>query len=282
MRPRQWSKNLLLFAGLVFTGNILNAPLLVRSIAGFACFCLLSGALYIVNDILDAPRDRLHPLKRLRPVAAETLPVGTAWFGAATIGAAALAGCFAMGALPGLIALAYALLSLAYTLWLKHVVLVDVFVIAFGFVLRAIAGAVMISVKISAWLLLCTTLLALFLGLAKRRQEIVLLSEDAAGHRRILEEYSLAWIDQMLSAITAATIVSYALYTFNSETASQHPLLMATTPFVMYGLFRYLYLMHRKSMGGSPEAALLEDRPLQINILLWIAVSALILYFNHP
>jgi len=281
MRPRQWTKNLLLFAGLIFTNNIFNAPLLIRSIAGFGCFCLLSGALYILNDILDVEQDRQHPRKRLRPIASGQLPIPVAGLASGIIGSVALAAAFVLQPPFGLIALGYFLLILSYSLWLKHIVLVDVFTIAFGFVLRAVAGTAAISVKVSPWLLVCTTLLALFLGLGKRRQELVLLAADASNHRKILDEYSLEWIDQMLSAITSATIVSYAFYTFTSETASQHKSLMLTIPFVMYGLFRYLFLIHKRNMGGSPETILLEDRPLQIDIFLWIVSSALILYFNR-
>jgi 4-hydroxybenzoate polyprenyltransferase len=278
LRPKQWAKNVILFAGILFT---LDRPHpfqdWLRAGSGFLIFCLLSGAVYLFNDLADREKDRLHPRKRLRPIAAGLLSPTVAAFSGAALALGSGVAAYAVSPLFALTALAYLLLTFIYSFWLKEVVILDVLAIAAGFVLRAVAGAVAISVEISPWLLVCTTLAALFLGLAKRRAEITALQGEASQHRRILEEYTPELLDQMIAIVTSSTLMAYALYTFNSATAQGHPCLMATIPFVIYGLFRYLYLIHTRNVGGSPESALFEDRPLLIVIVLWGLACALII-----
>ncbi|MCS6829476.1 MAG: decaprenyl-phosphate phosphoribosyltransferase [Armatimonadota bacterium] len=273
MRPRQWSKNLLLFAGLLFAEKLGDVDRVWLNVLAFLSFCLISGAVYIYNDLQDVEEDRLHPQKRLRPIASGKLPtVVASWF----MLSAALAGltlAFWIRAAFGWLALLYLLLSLGYSLGAKHIVILDVFLIAAGFVLRALAGAVAIDVTISGWLLACTTLLSLFLGFCKRRHELVTLGEEASNHRATLGEYSVGLLDQFIAIVSSATIITYALYTIQSATAMQHQNLKYTIPLVMYGIFRYLYLVHRKDLGGAPEQVLLEDRGIQATILLWIGVA---------
>jgi 4-hydroxybenzoate polyprenyltransferase len=269
LRPKQWVKNLFLFAALVFTGNVTTLPLLHTSLEAFGVFCALASGLYLFNDVCDRQEDRHHPTKRLRPVASGRLSVGAALAVGAVLILLSLGAAWALGRTFFYAVAAYLALTTSYTLGLKRVVILDLLLIAAGFVLRAVAGALAIHVKISPWLLICTTLIALFLGLGKRRHELTVLTEGAGLHRRTLEEYTLPFIDQMLSVVTAATLVAYALYAFSSETAAQHHGMLMTTPFVMYGLFRYLYLIHVKGKGGSPESTLLEDAPSLINFALW-------------
>ncbi len=278
MRPRQWTKNLVVFAALGFSGDLLDPQRVLAASAAFVLFCLLCGAVYIFNDVADAESDRQHDTKRLRPIASGALDVSTAVRVGAAIGLGSLLAAFAMGRYFGIVALGYAVLQVAYTVWLKKAVIVDAMTISVGFVLRAVAGAVAIGVLPSPWLLLCTFLLALFLALAKRRHEILLLAGDAGAHRVSLEEYTPEMIDSMLSATTAATILAYALYTFLPVSGERYPYLMLTVPFVAYGLFRYLYLVHRHDLGGSPEEILLTDRPLIIGIVAWLLTTGVILY----
>lgn len=273
MRPRQWSKNLLLFAGLLFAEKLGDVDRLWLNLLAFLSFCLISGAVYIYNDLRDVEEDRLHPQKRQRPIASGKLPVAVAiWW---MLSAALLGLMLAFWVRPafGGLAVLYLALSLAYSLGAKHIVILDVFLIAAGFVLRALAGAVAIQVHISGWLLACTTLLSLFLGFCKRRHELVLLGEEAVNHRATLGEYSVALLDQFIAIVSSATIITYALYTIQSATAAQHENLKYTVPLVMYGIFRYLYLVYRKDLGGAPEQVLLEDRGIQVTIALWIAVA---------
>jgi 4-hydroxybenzoate polyprenyltransferase len=278
LRPRQWVKNLILFAGILFTLDRAH-PLAdwLRVGTGFLIFCLLSSAVYVFNDIADRETDRLHPTKRRRPIAAGEVTPRTAALVGVALALGSLAASFAINRLFGLAATAYFLLTLAYSIHLKHVVILDVLILSAGFVLRAVAGAVAISVQISAWLLVCTTLGALLLGLAKRRAELTALQDDAGKHRPILDEYTPELLDQMITVVTSATLMAYALYTFNSPTARGHHYLMATIPFVIYGIFRYLYLVHRKGVGGSPTSELFEDRPLLLAIALWGLASAIII-----
>ncbi|GIV19532.1 MAG: decaprenyl-phosphate phosphoribosyltransferase [Armatimonadota bacterium] len=273
MRPRQWSKNLLLFAGLLFAEKLGDTTRVWLNLLAFLSFCLISGAVYIYNDLRDVEEDRLHPQKRLRPIASGRLPATVAgwWMTGAMLAGLLLA--FWIRPAFGWLAVLYVVLSLAYSLGAKHIVILDVFLIAAGFVLRALAGAVAIDVNISGWLLACTTLLALFLGFCKRRQEIITLGEEAVNHRVTLGEYSVGLLDQFISIVSSATIITYALYTIQSTTAAQHENLKYTIPLVMYGIFRYLYLVHRKDLGGAPEQVLLEDRGIQATIFLWIVVA---------
>ena len=281
LRPRQWTKNLLLFAGLLFTLDRTHPPTDFRRAAlGFALFCTLSSVVYLVNDLADRAGDRLHPKKRFRPIAAGELSPQAATIAAVALGVSGTILSFLLGASFGLIALVYLILTFAYSFWLKHVVIMDVLALAAGFVLRAIAGAVVIGVLISPWLILCTLMLALFLGLSKRRAELVATRQaGATGTRRILEHYSPEMLDQMIVIVTSSCLMSYALYAAASPAAGRHPYLMATIPFVIYGIFRYLYLMHRPGAGAageSPDALLLEDRPMLLNVLLWGLTTALI------
>lgn len=321
MRPRQWSKNLVVFAGLVFAQRVLDGVALGRAIGAFIVFCLLSSVVYLINDLKDLESDRQHPTKRYRPLASGKLAVpvaigGAAVFGilgailitlltlwpAATGAAQSLHLSLApfrlsltpladqpagnpygtLGDLGGgrflfaLVAVGYLGLNLAYTFRLKHVVIMDVFCIAGGFVLRAMAGAVVIPVPISPWLYLCTILLSLFLALGKRRHELVLLEADASLHRRILREYSPQLLDQMITIVTSATVMAYSLYTFQSTTGNHR--LMLTIPFVLYGIFRYLYLIYMKMGGGSPEEVLLRDKHILGAVVLCVVSMLVLLY----
>lgn len=280
MRPKQWTKNLVLFAGLVFSQNLGHPSLLLKTLVSFVLFCLLSGAVYIFNDLADRERDRLHPVKSLRPIASGTLKAKTALLLALTLSLLSLIASFYLNVLFGLAALAYFVLMLLYSFVLKKLVIIDVFVIAAGFVLRAVAGAEAIAVPISDWLLICVILLALFLALAKRRQEQVLLTGEALDHRPILTEYPQKFLDQMISVVTAAAVVCYSLYTLSTETIAKfgNSNLKYTIPFVLYGIFRYLYLIYRKEEGQSPELVLLTDIWLLGDILLYALVVWLAIY----
>ena len=280
LRPGQWTKNLLVFAGLVFGGRLLNEDAVANAAIAFAVFCALSSAGYLFNDIRDREADRRHPLKRSRPIASGRLSIPAALMLAGILAAIALSVATAISPALALVATAYAVLLALYSVLLKNLVIIDVLTIAGGFVLRAIAGAVAVQVPFSAWLLVCTTLLALFLGLSKRRHELVLLGEAAEDHRRILHEYSPYLLDQMIAVVTASTLIAYTFYSISAETAARlgTPRLGLTIPFVLYGIFRYLYLVHQKHGGGSPAAMLLTDRPLLACVALWIATVATLLY----
>ncbi len=256
LRPKQWTKNLLVFAGYLFTiQQVHPAGTLLKAVAAFALFCAVSGATYIYNDAADAECDRKHPLKCKRPIASGRVPVGSAVVFATALLAAAVYACFRLDLYFGILVLGYLVLTVAYSAVLKHVVIVDLLTIAALFVIRAVAGAVVIHVQISPWLLICSTLLALFLGLAKRRGELLALEDGAYGHRKTLGEYSAPMLDQMLSIASSTSLMAYFLYTIsaNPRTGILHPQMMLTAPFVVYGLFRYLYLIHSKNAGDSPE-----------------------------
>lgn len=278
LRPRQWTKNLLVFAALVFAGDLDDPRLISIVAAAFVVFCMVAGAAYIFNDLQDLEADRLHQKKRARPLASGELSVGVAWAVAAILAAGGIAWALVLGQRFALAVAGYALLQVAYTLYLRRLVIIDVMAISAGFVLRAAAGAFVIAVPISPWLFACTALLALFLALGKRRHELVLLEDDAADHRPVLGDYSPALLDDMISTVASATIVAYALYTFYSVTGQHTHYLMLTVPFVVYGLFRYLYLVHQKNVGGNPEELLLTDIPLMADIALWLASVVLLLY----
>jgi 4-hydroxybenzoate polyprenyltransferase len=282
LRPAQWTKNLFVFAALVFSQEVLIKRSLLRSVWAFAVFCLLSGALYLINDVADIEEDRRHPKKCLRPIAAGRISRVAATVWAAVIGAIALAGAFALGSAFGLVAVIYAAMVTAYSFALKHIVILDVFLIASGFVLRVIAGGLAIDVPLSSWLIICTSLLSLFIAFGKRRHEIVSLDAEAPLHRPILNEYSAYLLDQMISVVTASTVIAYCLYTVSDETVRKFGTsnLLLTTPFVLYGIFRYLYLVHQKGLGGSPEEMILRDKPLAAAIILWVAAVMAVLYFR--
>jgi 4-hydroxybenzoate polyprenyltransferase len=279
LRPRQWVKNLFVFAGVIFAQKLFT-PLIWPALATFAVFCALSGAIYLLNDVADRERDRRHPTKRARPIAAGRLGVGAAVAAAAVLMAGGLGASLAISRPLAAVALAYAALLGAYSAWLKNLVIVDVLVVASGFVLRAVAGAVAIDVEISGWLLICTILIALFLALGKRRHEWLALAAEAPDHRPILAEYSAGLLDQMIAVVTASTVTAYALYTMSPETVAKFDthLLPATLPFVLYGIFRYLYLLYRRQLGGNPSELFLNDRPLLLNTLLWILAVLAIIY----
>ena len=280
LRPSQWTKNLIIFAGLIFGQRLLDPGAVLYSIAAFAVFCALSGVVYLVNDIADREADRQHPLKRLRPIASGEVPVSAALGLALVLGAGALTAAFLLRFEFGLIAAAYLGMLGLYSGPLKHIVIIDVLTIAIGFVLRAAAGAIVIAEPVSHWLLIVTILLALFLALSKRRHELVLLADGATSHRRILQEYSPYLLDQMISVVTASTLVAYAFYTVSPETIQKFGTdkLGLTLPFPLYGIFRYLYLVHQKEGGGSPSDMLLNDKPLLTCVALWAVTVALIIY----
>jgi 4-hydroxybenzoate polyprenyltransferase len=280
LRPGQWAKNLLVFAGLLFGLRLFDAGDVLRAVAAFLIFCLLSGVVYLINDVADRETDRQHPLKVRRPIASGALSVSSALTAAVLLGLGALASALALNIRFFIVAVAYLSLLALYSGPLKHIVIIDVLTIAVGFVLRAVAGAFAVNVEISHWLLVCTILLALFISLAKRRHELVLLADGAASHRPILHEYSPYLLDQMISVVTASTLIAYVFYTISPETEQKFGTvwLGLTIPFPLYGIFRYLYLVHRREGGGSPTDLLLTDRPLLICVSLWALVVALIIY----
>ena len=279
LRPRQWVKNFFVFAGLIFSQSLFT-PLVWPALAAFAIFCALSGAIYLFNDLADVEKDRLHPTKRRRPIASGALsvPAGAA-IGVLTL-VGSLVAAYALSARFGVVATVYAALLTAYSVWLKHVVILDVLTVAIGFVLRAVAGAAAIGVEISGWLVICTILVALFLALGKRRHEYLTLHGDAAAHRPILAEYSESFLDQMVAVVTASTVTAYALYTMSPDTVAKFHTrwLPLTLPFVLYGVFRYLYLLYRRELRGNPSDLLLSDRALLINTALWMVALLLVIY----
>ncbi len=277
MRPHQWTKNLLVLAAMVFAQRFGDAGAVARAAAAFVLFCAASSATYLFNDVCDAESDRQHPLKRRRPVASGALPARVALLASVVLGALAVGGGLALRLPLGGVVAAYLVLQLSYSLFLKHVVIVDVLCIAASFVLRAGAGAAALDVEFSSWLMICTALLALFLALAKRRHEL-LLTGDPHNHRRSLADYSPQMLDQMIAVVTASTLVAYCIYTVWPETVAKFGSdgLKYTIPFVLYGIFRYLYIVYSKEGGGSPSRHLLTDRPLLVAIFLYAVVSACI------
>jgi len=282
LRPRQWVKNLFVFAALIFAQKLFT-PLVWPALAAFALFCALSGAVYLFNDVADRRKDRLHPDKRTRPIASGALGVRVAIGIAVALLVGSLALSFLVSRGFGFAALAYAVLLVGYSAGLKHLVIIDVLVVALGFVLRAIAGALAIDVEISGWLLICTILLALFLTLGKRRHEYLVLDTSGLEHRPILAEYTTGLLDQMIAVVTASTVTAYALYTMSPETVAKFHthLLPLTLPFVLYGIFRYLYLLYRRQLGGNPSELFLNDPALLINMILWAIAVLLILYWHE-
>jgi len=278
MRPKQWIKNLFIFTALVFAEKLFEWQLLARTIIAFVLFCLISSCVYLVNDLADREKDRRHPIKAKRPLASGQLKPSAAIAATVALTVASLLGSFLLSPPFGLIALAYLLIMIAYSLALKDVVIIDALTLALGFVLRAVAGAVVIAVPISPWLYVCTTLLALFLSFGKRRHELILLEEGADEHRAILRDYTPRLLDEMIAIVTSAAVMAYSLYTFSAPNLPPNHSMMLTIPFVLYGIFRYLYLIHVKNEGGSPEEILIEDLPLIIDIVLWGMAVVAILY----
>jgi len=279
-RPQHWIKNLFVFAAIVFSKNIFNLSLLEKTVVAFISFCLISSSLYILNDLKDLEEDKRHPLKSKRPLASGRLEKSYAIYSFAALGFSGLILSASLNWAFFLISLVFFILQVAYSFWLKHVVILDVFVIAAGFLIRIVAGGLAIKVTLSSWLLICSTLLALFLALSKRRHELVFLEKKASEHRPILEEYSPYFLDQLIAVVTASIVVAYCLYTISEETVAKFGTanLLFTVPFVLYGIFRYLYLIHQKVEGGSPETLIIKDKPLLIDIFLWIVSAVLILY----
>lgn len=269
MRPHQWIKNLLVFAALLFTAQFTNFTLLWQTIVGFFALCFTASSIYLVNDILDRERDRHHPQKQRRPIASGRLPVPVAWVGAVASLALGLGLAFWLRVPFGVIVSVYALQSVLYTFFLKHIPLLDVGVIALGFLLRAVSGAVLIDAFISPWLIICTFFLALFLGFAKRRHELVSLGEDAASHRSALGDYSANMLEHLLTICMGLALQSYAIYVILSETAKAHPNLWYTLPVVTYGLLRYFFVVHRYDAGGSPEKLILSDKHIALSVAVW-------------
>jgi 4-hydroxybenzoate polyprenyltransferase len=280
LRPEQWTKNLVVFAGLLFARELFNPVAFGRTAAAFAAFCVLSGIVYVFNDIMDREADRRHPVKSSRPIASGAISAGVAGGVAAVLAAGALVVAFGLSVSFGFVAVSYLLLQVLYSGPLKHIVILDVLTISIGFVLRAVAGAVVIGVPISHWLLVVTILLALFLALSKRRHELVMLADGAVGHRPILGEYSPYLLDQMISVVTASTLVAYIFYCISPETTEKFgtDLLGLTIPFPLYGIFRYLYLVHRREGGASPSQMLMNDRPLLVCVAFWALAVVVIVY----
>lgn len=278
LRPKQWIKNLLVFAGLIFSFSFVDLYLVFMAVVAFISFCLLSSSAYIINDIIDVKEDRLHPRKKMRPIASGVINSRVGAFISVIFLLISLLLAWQINLFFFLSSFSYYILTVSYSIWLKHIVIIDVFAIAFGFFIRALAGAFAIDVSISPWFLICTLLLSVFLALTKRRQESIGLAENSTNHRKVLEHYPLPYLDQLISIVTASTIMAYSLYTF---TDSHSELFMLTIPFVVYGIFRYLYLVYKLELGESPEEVLLRDKPMIFNLLLWVLVSMAIMTLEH-
>jgi len=281
MRPKQWTKNVILFAALIFSQNLFHGQRFLGVLGAFILFTLLSGSVYIFNDLIDIEKDRCHPKKSQRPLASGKLKPTNAIIAFILIGTAGLVFSFLLNVRFGVVVLSYIILQLAYTFSLKHIIILDVFCVAAGFVLRVLAGAVVIDVPVSTWLLVCTMLLALFLSFCKRRHELINLETEAINHRKSLKEYSPYLLDQMIGVVTASALISYALYTMSKETVQKFGTtdLKYTIPLVLFGIFRYLYLIHQKGEGGSPESIILKDKPMILNICIFVLMVTVILYW---
>lgn len=280
MRPKQWVKNIFVFAGLIFSRHLFDIALLAKVSAGFIMFSLASSSIYIFNDIKDIEKDREHPEKCKRPLAAGHLQVTKAYLASALLAMISLVVSFLLESNFFLIIVAYLIMNTAYSLKIKQIVILDVMCIAFGFVFRVLAGTTLAGVEPSDWLILCTITISLFLGFSKRRHELVLLDANANNHRTVLTEYSMTFLDQMISVATACTVIAYALYTISDETVARFGTknLIFTIPFVIYGIYRYLYLTYHKQTSGNPTTSVLTDLPLFINGLLWFSTVLLIIY----
>ncbi len=281
MRPKQWVKNLFIFVGLIFSHNLFDISLLIRVIVGFGLFCLAASSIYIFNDIRDLEKDKEHPDKLKRPLAAGYLKVNKAYAASMVMAIIALLGALLLDLTFFLILAGYVFMNVAYTIKIKQIVILDVMCIAFGFVFRVLAGTTLAGVRPSDWLIICTITVSIFLASSKRRHEFTLFEASGNNHRKVLSEYSTHFLDQMISVATACTLMSYALYTIADETVTRFGTrnLIFTLPFVIYGIYRYLYLIHQKKMGGNPTSALLEDFPLFLNGLLWLGAVIFIIYF---
>ncbi|MBC7231652.1 MAG: decaprenyl-phosphate phosphoribosyltransferase [Chloroflexi bacterium] len=281
MRPKQWTKNIFVLAALVFDGKLFVPRLLAKSLLGFCLFCAISSAVYLINDLSDMERDRQHPTKRNRPLASGELAPGLAVIVAGLLIAVSIPVAYLLDPLFAAIISLYLITMILYSFWLKNLVIIDVLTVAAGFVLRVAGGVVIVkTARFSPWLYLCMVLLALFIAISKRRQELVLLNENANEHRSIFNEYSLPLLDDMIRMVTACTAMAYSLYTFSAAGLPPNHAMMLTIPFVLYGLFRYMYLVHIKGEGGEPEDLLLKDRPLLLTVVLWGLAVIIVLYFH--
>ncbi len=281
MRPRQWAKNVFVFAALVFDGQLLQVDPLLRTIFGFVLLCAISSSVYLFNDLADIEADRQHPVKRNRPIASGQLPIPVARLASVILAASAITAGFALRREFGLIITLYFLSNLLYSLWLKHTPIIDVLLVASGFVLRVGGGVSLIEVsRFSPWLYVCTTLLALIIGFGKRRAELILLQEQANTHRRVLDGYTIGLLDQLIVVVSASTIMAYSLYTFSAENLPANHTMMLTIPFVLYGIFRYLHLIHVENAGGAPDELFLTDPPLMVTLLMWGLLATGLLYFG--
>jgi 4-hydroxybenzoate polyprenyltransferase len=279
MRPKQWLKNIFVYAALVFDLKLTSLPHLLQTTGGFVLMCLGSGCVYLINDLADIEKDRQHPRKRNRPLASGELGVGTARAAAIAIGVICLVLAFLLNTGFGIVLAIYLLLQVAYSFWLKNLVIIDVMVVAAGFLLRVAAGVPLADAeRFSPWLYICMMLGALLVGFGKRRHELTLLKDNANAHRESLQEYNLPLLDHAISIVTASTLLAYALYTFSADNLPAGNLMMLTIPFVFYCIFRYLYLLHVKGIGGAPEEIILSDRPLQVTILLWGVSVGVVMY----
>jgi 4-hydroxybenzoate polyprenyltransferase len=280
MRPKQWAKNMFIFAGLVFGKKLMHPQLLIGNLLTFALFCLMSSTVYLVNDLADIDRDRQHPTKKQRPLPSGRLLPRTAVIAAALFAVVSIPSALLLDPQVGLISVAYLATMMAYSLLLKNFVIVDVLVVSAGYVLRVAAGVVVTGVPFSAWLYVCTTLLALFISFSRRRHELLILEGTADEHRSTLSEYSTRLLDEMISVVTSTTVIAYSLYTFSAPNAPSDQSMMLTIPFVLYGVFRYLYLIHITGEGGTPEDIVFRDKPLLIDIALWGLTALGVLYLR--
>jgi 4-hydroxybenzoate polyprenyltransferase len=281
MRPRQWIKNLLVFSALLFDQQLFSIEPFLKTVGGFVLLCTAASSVYLINDLADAEQDRQHPQKKDRPIASGALSVRAAQISILVLLLLSLGGSFLLDLNFGLLILGYILLNLLYSTYLKHIPIIDVMVLASNFLLRVSGGVLLITVqRFSPWMYVCVTLLALFVGLGKRRAEMVLLSEHANSHRKVLDGYTIPYVDHLLSIVSSTTIVAYSLYTFSAENLPDNHLMMLTIPFVIYGVFRYLYLVHVKGSGGAPEDLLLTDRALLATVILWGCSVILVLYLH--
>jgi 4-hydroxybenzoate polyprenyltransferase len=280
MRPKHWVKNSFIFAGLIFSKHLFEANLLIKVSLGFVFFGLAASCIYVINDILDVDRDREHPKKRNRPLAAGRLPVRVAWIASGCLMAVSMACAFALDVMFFGILVIYLIANVLYSARLKDVVIIDVMIISFGFALRVFAGTTLASVRPSDWLIICTIALSLFLGFTKRRHELMIMGESANDHRKVLGDYSITFLDQMITVACSCAVMSYALYTVAEETVARFGTrdLVFTLPFVLYGIYRYLYLTHQKQMSGNPTNTLLADMPLLLTGLLWLLTVVVIIY----
>jgi len=279
LRIKQWIKNGFLFAGIIFDGQLFNINAFFQTTVGFLIFCLLSSSVYYINDVFDKEADKQHPIKSSRPIASGRIQVGTAIFIALLMSSLAFIAAYFLSIEFLILCTIYFLLNILYSKWLKHIPILDVMIIAAGFVIRVTAGVSLIKVeRFSPWLYMVTTLLSLFIGFGKRRAELVLLSEDANQHRIVFEGYSIPFLDQLITIVSSTTVIAYSLYSFSAPNLPETHSMMLTIPFVLYGIFRYLYLIQIKQSGEAPEELVLKDKPLQLSVLFY-GISVLIIFY---